>query len=160
MLIPWYINQVFINLCVLGRYHEQGVGNGARKKSWCIEYQNLMLLATDIYSGNIFRFMKLEESVAGEDSKPKETCSELAGTHFTINTKKSNEYSGVQKVRNLINCGIPWNSEWISQPRLSLHLTMIFSNHSGNFLPFESFFLHDFTSDSFIHGGKCHRPCG
>jgi hypothetical protein len=28
--------------------------------------------------------MKLEESMAGEDSEPKETCSELAGTHFTI----------------------------------------------------------------------------
>jgi hypothetical protein len=28
--------------------------------------------------------MKLEESMAGEDSKPEKTCSELAGTHFTI----------------------------------------------------------------------------
>jgi hypothetical protein len=34
--------------------------------------------------GNVFRFMKLEESMAGEDSKLAETCSELAGTHFTI----------------------------------------------------------------------------
>jgi hypothetical protein len=34
--------------------------------------------------GNVFQFMKLEESMAGEDSKPEETCSELAGTHFTI----------------------------------------------------------------------------
>ncbi len=25
------------------------------------------------------------------------------------------------------------------------------------FLPFGSFFLHDFTSDSFICGGECHR---
>jgi hypothetical protein len=28
--------------------------------------------------------MKLEESMVGEDSKPAGTCSELAGTHFTI----------------------------------------------------------------------------
>ncbi len=37
---------------------------------------------TDI--GKVFRFMKLEESMAGEDSKSEERCSELAGTHFTI----------------------------------------------------------------------------
>ncbi len=34
--------------------------------------------------GKVFRFMKLEESMAGEDSEPEKTCSELAGTHFTI----------------------------------------------------------------------------
>ncbi len=34
--------------------------------------------------GNVFRFMKLEESMAGEDYKRKKTCSELGGTHFTI----------------------------------------------------------------------------
>jgi hypothetical protein len=34
--------------------------------------------------GKIFRFMKLEESMVGKDSEPEETCSELAGTHFTI----------------------------------------------------------------------------
>jgi hypothetical protein len=34
--------------------------------------------------GNVFLFMKLEESMAGEDSKPAGTCSELAGTHFKI----------------------------------------------------------------------------
>jgi hypothetical protein len=34
--------------------------------------------------GKVFRFMKMEESMAGEDSKPEETCSELARTHFTI----------------------------------------------------------------------------
>jgi hypothetical protein len=28
--------------------------------------------------------MKSEESMARDDSKPEETCSELAGTHFTI----------------------------------------------------------------------------
>jgi hypothetical protein len=28
--------------------------------------------------------MKLEEAMAGEDSEPEKTCSELAGTHFTI----------------------------------------------------------------------------
>ncbi len=55
-----------------------------RKKSWCIKYQNLMPLATDKYSGNVFRFMKSEELMVGEDSEPEETCSELAGTHFTI----------------------------------------------------------------------------
>ncbi len=64
----------------------------------------------------VFRFMKSEESMVGEDSKPEETCSELAGTHFTIGKKNSDENSVVQKVRNWINCGIPWNSEWISQP--------------------------------------------
>jgi hypothetical protein len=43
-----------------------------------------MPLATDKYSGNIFLFMKLEKSMAGEDSEPEGTCSELGGTHFTI----------------------------------------------------------------------------
>jgi hypothetical protein len=33
---------------------------------------------------NVFQFMKSEESVVGEDSKPEEMCSELAGTHFII----------------------------------------------------------------------------
>ncbi len=42
------------NLCVLGRYCEQCDGNSARKKSWCIESQNLMPLATDKYGRNIF----------------------------------------------------------------------------------------------------------
>jgi hypothetical protein len=28
--------------------------------------------------------MKSEESMAGEDSEPEESCSELAGTHFMI----------------------------------------------------------------------------
>jgi hypothetical protein len=54
------------------------------KKSWCIESQNLMPLATDKYCGKVFRFMKSEESVAGEDSKLAGTCFELAGTHFII----------------------------------------------------------------------------
>jgi hypothetical protein len=40
--------------------------------------------ATDKYSKNVFRFMKLEESMVGEDSEPEKTCSELAGTHFMI----------------------------------------------------------------------------
>jgi hypothetical protein len=35
-------------------------------------------------AGNVFQFMKLEELTVGEDSKPEEKCSELAGTHFTI----------------------------------------------------------------------------
>jgi hypothetical protein len=34
--------------------------------------------------GKVFRFMKLEESMAGEDSEQEKMCSELAGTHFTI----------------------------------------------------------------------------
>jgi hypothetical protein len=34
--------------------------------------------------GKVLQFMKLEELMAGEYSKPEETCSELAGTHFTI----------------------------------------------------------------------------
>ncbi len=49
----------------------------------------------------------------------KKMCSELAGTHFTIGLKKSDENSGVQKVRNWINCKIPRNSEQISQPSCS-----------------------------------------
>jgi hypothetical protein len=43
-----------------------------------------MPLATDIYSGNVFGFMKSEQLMAGEDSEPEKTSSELAGTHFTI----------------------------------------------------------------------------
>jgi hypothetical protein len=61
--------------------------------------------------------MKLEESMAGEDSEPEEMCSELAGTNFMVGKIIFNENSGVHKVRNRINCGIPWNSERISQPR-------------------------------------------
>jgi hypothetical protein len=34
--------------------------------------------------GTVFRFMKSEELMAGEDTKPEKMCSELAGTHFTI----------------------------------------------------------------------------
>jgi hypothetical protein len=34
------------------------------------------------HGGNIFRFMKSEELMAGEDSEPEKTWSELAGTHF------------------------------------------------------------------------------
>ncbi len=34
--------------------------------------------------GNVFRFMKLEEWMVGEDSEPEKMCSELAGTHFMI----------------------------------------------------------------------------
>jgi hypothetical protein len=33
--------------------------------------------------------MKLEESIAGEDSEMKKLCSELAGTNFMIGEKKS-----------------------------------------------------------------------
>ncbi len=73
--IPGYDNKVFINLCALGRYCEQCDGDGAREKSWCIEPRNLMPLATD-YSGNVFRFMKLEELMAGVDSEPAGTCYE------------------------------------------------------------------------------------
>jgi hypothetical protein len=32
--------------------------------------------------------MKSEESMAGEDSEPEKTCSELAETHFTIGKNK------------------------------------------------------------------------
>jgi hypothetical protein len=60
--------------------------------------------------------MKPEESMAGEDSKPEGTCSELAGTHFTIGKIKFNENSKVQKIRNQNNCGMPLDSKWISQP--------------------------------------------
>ncbi len=52
-------------------------------------------------------------------------CSELAGTDFTIRKKTSNENSKVQKVRNWINCGIPRNSERISQPRQCLFFYFI-----------------------------------
>jgi hypothetical protein len=116
--IPGYDNKVFINLCVLGRYHEQCDGNGARKKSWCIESQNLMPLATDKCSRNVFQFMKLEESMAGEDSEPAGTCYELAGTNFTIGKINSNENLGVQKVHNRNNPRISRNSKRISQPSI------------------------------------------
>jgi hypothetical protein len=33
---------------------------------------------------NVFRFMKSEELMVGENFELDETCSELAGTHFTI----------------------------------------------------------------------------
>jgi hypothetical protein len=82
--IPGYDNKVFISLCVLGRYCGQCDGNGACKKSWCVESQNLMPLTTDKYSGNIFQFMKLEESMTGEDSEPVGMCYKLAGKNFTI----------------------------------------------------------------------------
>jgi hypothetical protein len=37
--------------------------------------------------------------------------------HILLSEKQnSDENSGVQKVRNRINCGIPWNSKRISQP--------------------------------------------
>jgi hypothetical protein len=42
--------------------------------------------------------MKSEESMAEEDSEPEKTCSELAGTHFTIEKINSDENSGAQKV--------------------------------------------------------------
>jgi hypothetical protein len=61
--------------------------------------------------------MKSEELMAGEDSEPEEMCSESTGTHFMIVKINSDENSGVQKVQNWINCGIPRNSEWISRPR-------------------------------------------
>ncbi len=34
--------------------------------------------------GKVFQAMKSEESMAGEDAELEKTCSELAGTHFTI----------------------------------------------------------------------------
>ena len=34
--------------------------------------------------GNVLQFMKSEESIAGEDSKPAEMCSKLVDTHFPI----------------------------------------------------------------------------
>jgi hypothetical protein len=34
---------------------------------------------------NIFRCMKLEESMAGEDSEPAGICYKLVGTNFTYN---------------------------------------------------------------------------
>ncbi len=53
--IPGYDIKVFINLCVLGIYHEQCDDNGARKKSWCVESRNLMPLTSDKYGRNVFR---------------------------------------------------------------------------------------------------------
>ncbi len=38
--------------------------------------------------GNVFRFMKLEESMAGEVSESAGRCYELGGTHFTIRNIK------------------------------------------------------------------------
>ncbi len=58
--------------------------------------------------------------MVGEDFELAGTCYELAGTHFMIRKINSNENSGVQMVRNRNNCGIPRNSEQISQPRLKV----------------------------------------
>ncbi len=71
-------------MCLYRIYCEQCDGNGVRKKSWSVESQNLMPFATDKYSGNVFLFMKLDESMVGEDSKLAETCSKSAGTHFMM----------------------------------------------------------------------------
>jgi hypothetical protein len=49
-----------------------------------------MPLATDKYSRNVFQFMKLEESMAGEDSKPAGTCSNWQ-EHILQSEKKSDE---------------------------------------------------------------------
>jgi hypothetical protein len=56
--------------------------------------------------------------MAGEDSELEKTCSELAGIHFPIGKIKFKKKSGVQKVQNRSNRGIPQNSKRISQPRL------------------------------------------
>jgi hypothetical protein len=72
----------------LGRYCEQCDGDGVHEKSWCIESQNLMPLATDKYSENLFGFMKSKELMVGENSKPARMCFELAGTNFTIGKMK------------------------------------------------------------------------
>ncbi len=57
-----YASISFSNFCVYQvDIKSSGVGDGAREKSWCVEYKNLMPLATVIYSGNVFRFMKSEE---------------------------------------------------------------------------------------------------
>jgi hypothetical protein len=102
-------------LCVSSRYLEQWVGNAAGKKSWCVEYQNLMPLATDKYNGNVFQFMKSEELMAGEDSKPAGMCSELVGTHF-FNWKNKILMKIPEFKRSKIGM---WNSERISQPRMT-----------------------------------------
>jgi hypothetical protein len=63
--------------------------NGIKNKGWI--YIGFLTGATlkiseifVIIIGKVFRLMKLEELMAGEDSKPAGTCSEFAGTHFTI----------------------------------------------------------------------------
>jgi hypothetical protein len=61
--------------------------------------------------------MKSEELMAREDSEPTGMWYKLTGTHFTMGKIKFDETSGVQKVQNHNNCGIPWNSEQIYQPR-------------------------------------------
>jgi hypothetical protein len=43
-----------------------------------------VMLAGQKKGRNVFRCMKSEESMAGEDSEQVGTCYELAGTHFTI----------------------------------------------------------------------------
>jgi hypothetical protein len=83
-----------------------------------------MPLATDIYSGNVFQFMKLEESMAGEDSEPvqekilnqRERVPNWQEHILQSEKYNSGENSGVQKVQNQNNHRIPWNFEWISQP--------------------------------------------
>ncbi len=82
MPIPWYIKKIFINLCVSGRYCKQCDGNGAREKNWCIESWNLMPLTTDIFSGNVVRFMKLEESMAGKGFQTSGNVFQIGGNAF------------------------------------------------------------------------------
>ncbi len=60
--------------------------------------------------GKVFRFMKSEESMAGEDSEPEETCSELA-EHILRSEKKNSmkipefKRSGIGLIAEF--CGIP-----------------------------------------------------
>jgi hypothetical protein len=48
----------------------------------------LIWQAKKLHAGNVFRFMKSEESMAGEDSEPEGTSSELAEIHFRIRNIK------------------------------------------------------------------------
>jgi hypothetical protein len=41
-----------------------------------------MPLATDIYSGNVFRFMKSEQPMVGEDSEPEKNEFRIGGNTF------------------------------------------------------------------------------
>ncbi len=81
--IPGYVNKILL-ICVCWVDSVSENGDGVCKKRWCIDSKSLMPLATNKYSRNIFQCMKLEESMAGEDSEPAGTCYKFAGTNFTI----------------------------------------------------------------------------
>jgi hypothetical protein len=82
-----------------------------------------MPLATDIYSGNIFRFMKSEQSMAGEDSKPEKNEFRIGGNTFydrknkipiKILESKRSKIGIIAEFRGIPN-GFPNLATWVWQ---------------------------------------------